>query len=102
MFARDRECFLHRLDAAHICRDAFGNAHNPFDVSRLTLDHVHEMPRIGELTSYFGAKRGAKRAPSDELHLVVMCHAGNVGCPSKEVREAERAYLAAIYRGAAA
>jgi hypothetical protein len=37
-----------------------------------------------------------KRAPSDERHLVAMCHSANVGVPSKEVRAAERAYLAEV------
>lgn len=102
VFERDRECFLHKLDPTHACRDAFGHAHSSFDVSRLTLDHVREKPRIGELTSHFAAKRGAKRAPSDPAHLVAMCALGNVGCPSRDVRDAERAYLAAIHREVAA
>ena len=78
---RDAMCFLYRVDDKHYCHDAWGNPHSPFDMGRLTLDHVKDAPRMG------------KRAPSDPAHLVAMCHAANVGVPSKAVRELERIYL---------
>jgi hypothetical protein len=81
---RDGRCFIHRLDPAHQCYDAFGYPHSPYATNYLTLDHVKDAPRMG------------KRAPSDERHLVAMCHSANVGVPSKEVRAAERAYLAEV------
>ena len=83
VMVRDRRCFLARLDAEHGCRDQWGNPHPADDFARLTLDHVHDQP---------GGMKG-KRAPSDLGHLVLMCYAGNVGVPSREVRQAERAYL---------
>lgn len=84
---RDRVCFLHRLDANHVCRDRWGTAHRHDDAYRLTVDHVHLIA---------GGVKG-KRAPSDLAHLVAMCWAGNVGAPSREVRQAERAYLRGLY-----
>lgn len=83
---RDRMCFLFRMDSDHICRDKWGNPHSPYELGAMTVDHVKDAPRMG------------LRAPSDAAHLVAMCHAGNVGAPSREVRQAEREYLAAILR----
>ncbi|MDE2105091.1 MAG: hypothetical protein KGL39_48075 [Patescibacteria group bacterium] len=80
---RDKGCFLAALDHEHVCRNKWGEQHAPTDLLQLTVDHVHETP---------GGMKG-KRAPSDTAHLVAMCWAGNVGCPSREVRQAEREYL---------
>jgi len=74
---RDRMCFLYRMDSSHACRDAWGLFHNPHDFWRLTVDHVKDAPMMG--------KRGTRG--------VAMCHFGNVSGPSREVRQAERAYL---------
>lgn len=82
---RDRRCFVTRVDPDHVCRDEWGYPHPSDDLSRLTLDHVKDAPRMG------------KRAPSDVRHLVLMCHSANVGVPSKAIREAERAYLRELY-----
>jgi hypothetical protein len=81
---RDRMCFLFRLDPEHVCRDQWGVPHSPYLLAVLQLDHVKDAPRMGV------------RAPSDARHLVAMCGSGNVGVPSKEVRQAERAYLAEV------
>jgi hypothetical protein len=81
---RDKCCILYRMDRRHICRDRWNTSHSPYDTSRLTLDHVKDNLMMG------------LRAPSDPHHLVAMCFSGNVGVPSKEVREAERAYLAQV------
>ncbi|HEV8177636.1 MAG TPA: hypothetical protein VGP44_08115 [Gemmatimonadales bacterium] len=81
---RDGACFLRRLNPAHGCKDQWGKPHSSYDIWRLSLDHVKDAPRIG------------KRAASDARHLVAMCHAGNVGVPSREVREAEREYLRSV------
>lgn len=83
VMARDKRCFILRLDSTHVCRDRWGTPHD----SRLwlTLDHVKAQPRMGV------------RAPSDAAHMVAMCHGANTGVPSKAVREAERSYLAALY-----
>lgn len=78
---RDHECFLHRLDPDHVCRDRWGNVHPPTATRSLTVEHVKDDLRMGV------------RAPSNIGHLVAMCHAGNVGVPSRETREAMRAYL---------
>lgn len=87
VMVRDRHCFLWRMDRDHVCRDMWGNPHAPTDFGRLTVDHVHDVA---------GGAKG-KRAPSDPQHLVLMCHAGNVGVPSRDVRQAERAYLREMY-----
>lgn len=81
---RDGRCFLFRLDTSHVCRDTWGTPHSPFDLSLLTVDHVKDEPRMG------------RRATSDPQHLVAMCYGGNVGVPSKTVRQAEREYLKAV------
>lgn len=85
VLARDRMCFLYRLDPLHTCKDAFGDPHSPFDRSKLTLDHVKRRLRMG------------RRAPSTPAHLMAMCAAGNVGVPSKDVRNLQRLYLADLY-----
>lgn len=77
-----------RIDPTHLCRDAWGTPHRSDDLERLTLDHVKDQPRFG------------RRAPSDPWHLVAMCASANIGGPSREVRYAERAYLAALGREA--
>lgn len=80
VMVRDRHCFLWRMDAGHSCRDQWGNPHRPDDFGRLTVDHVHD---------HAGGTKG-KRAPSDAQHLVLMCYAGNVGAPSRDVRQSCR------------
>lgn len=82
---RDGICFVARLDPVHLCRDRWGQPHAARVLRLLTMDHVKEHPRLG------------RRAPSDLAHLVAMCWGANVGVPSKEVRAAERAYLAQLY-----
>lgn len=84
---RDRECFLHKLDSEHICRGPFGDPHSPYAMARMTVDHFH---------LHVGGTKG-KRADDDRYHMVAMCAAGNGGCPSHEVREAERAYIHDLY-----
>ena len=79
---RDGECLAHKLDPDHVCRDSWGNPHSPYDLNRLTLEHVHD-----------GYGRMGLRAKSDARHLVALCGATNVGVPSKVMREAFRQYL---------
>lgn len=85
---RDRSCFGVRVDPSHVCRDQWGIPHPSDDRRFLTLDHVKQQAMMG------------RRAPSDVMHMVAMCYALNVGVPSKELREAERAYLATLYPAA--
>ena len=88
VLARDRMCIAYRMDNEHRCRDQWGDAHSPFDVERLTLEHVKEHLTLG------------RRAPSDPAHLVALCGGTNVGVPSKAMREAFRQYLATLYPAA--
>jgi hypothetical protein len=83
---RDGACLLARVDGDHVCRDRWGNPHPATATLRLTVEHIKDELRMG------------KRASSDLSHLVAMCHAGNVGVPSKAQREALRAYLAEVNR----
>jgi hypothetical protein len=78
---RDRQCLLSAIEPDHVCRDRWGNMHEPWAWLHLTVEHVKDQPRMG------------KRAPSDMAHLVALCYAANVGVPSKSQREAFRAYL---------
>lgn len=86
VFARDMACVLWVADHAHQCRDRFGVPHAPFDMKRMTAEHVKDSIGMG------------KRAPSDMAHLVAMCAAGNVGVPSKVQREWIRDYLRKVGR----
>lgn len=78
---RDRECVLSKRDPEHVCRDQWGNRHEPDDLARLSLEHVKDELMAG------------RRAPSDPAHLVALCFGANVGVPSKVEREWMRAYL---------
>jgi hypothetical protein len=83
VYVRDKVCFLYRMDPDHQCRDQWSNPHAPGDLAKLTVDHV---------APFQGGMKG-KRAPNTRDHMVAMCWAGNAGVPTKEVRQAERAYL---------
>ena len=84
VFARDGRCILFNLDPDHVCRDRWGQPHMPGATHLLTIEHVKSELRMG------------LRAPSDMGHCVAMCHASNVGVPSKAQRTAIRAYLAEV------
>lgn len=79
---RDKACVLWHRDPSHVCRDKWGRTHAPSNTRLLTVEHVKEALRMGV------------RAPSDLGHLVAMCHAGNVGVPTKEEREWIRDWIA--------
>jgi len=81
---RDGGCLLARLEPAHVCRDAWGNHHDPADLSKLSLEHVKDQLRMG--------RRGA----SDPAHLVALCYAANDRVPSKAQRTMFREYLATV------
>jgi hypothetical protein len=83
VYERDNHCFLLRVDRYHECRDQWGTPHAPDDWAKLTVDHVK--PAIGW-----------QKRVHDRRWMVPMCHSANVGVPSKEVRAAERAYLAEV------
>jgi hypothetical protein len=100
---RDQRCFGTRLNRAHVCRDQWGNPHHADDWLKLTMDHVHcvasgACPHLDQPSRW---ARHRTRALSDPRHMVAMCHALNVGAPSKEIREAERQYLDAVTYAAA-
>ena len=78
---RDQCCVLYQLDDDHYCKDAWGNRHDPSDMSKLTLEHVKDELAMG------------KRAPSDPQHLVALCAHANIGVPSKAQRAMLRQYL---------
>lgn len=82
---RDGRCFVSRLDPQHVCRDRWGLPHAATELHLLTVDHVKRHARMGV------------RAESIPARLVAMCWGANVGVPSREVREAERSYLAMLY-----
>jgi len=77
-----------QLGITHYCADQWGEPHAATDLSKMTVDHVHdESGMVG------------KRAPSDEQHLITMCAAENIRGPSRAMRWAERDYLAMLYAG---
>ena len=78
---RDQVCFAAKVDLSHQCRDRFGKPHRSDDLSKLSLDHVHEFAQTG------------KRAESDMAHLIAACGwANNEGWCSAH-RNDEREYL---------
>jgi hypothetical protein len=81
---RDRECFLAKVEPGHICRDLWGVPHAPDDLSKLSLEHVKDQPRMGV------------RAPSDAAHMLALCAYSNVAVPNRSQRNAMRAYLAGV------
>lgn len=81
---RDGACVLSRLVAGHVCRDRWGEAHDPTNQRKLTVEHVKSELMMG------------RRAPSDMGHLVAMCAGSNIGVPSKVERAAIREYLASV------
>jgi hypothetical protein len=81
VFARDGRCVLFNLDPDHVCRDKWGQPHIASRTDLLTIEHVKRELRMGV------------RAPSDLRHCVSMCWAGNLGPPTKDQRQAIRAYL---------
>jgi hypothetical protein len=82
VFLRDGQCVISTFDEAHVCRDAWGDRHEPDDIPRLTLDHVKSNLMLG------------RRAASDPAHLVVMCGWTNVVLhPTKYQRQRVREYL---------
>lgn len=68
----------------HQCRDKYGNAHEPTDLTKLTLDHFHH---------HAGGTKG-DRATSDPEHLVAACAGLNDHGMTKDMRAAERRYMA--------
>ena len=81
---RDGQCVLAKRDRSHECRDEWGYPHASTDLSRLTIEHVKDEPRMGS------------RASSDLAHMVALCAAANVGVPSKAERAWMREYLAEV------
>lgn len=83
VLARDRMCVAAKLWPDHECRTAFGRPHMPDDLALLTLEHVKEsigmVPRTHDLA-----------------HIIALCGALNLQPPTKEQREAFRAYLASV------
>ena len=61
---RESACLLALLDPTHLCEDQWGQGHSPYDLSRLTLEHVREHPG------------GMRR--DDPGWCVATCHRGNV------------------------
>ena len=61
---RDGGCLLARFDELHECEDQWGTRHSPYDLSRLTLEHVRE---------HAGGMRR-----DDPGWCVALCHRANV------------------------
>lgn len=83
--ALDRKCFMIRLNPYHLCHDQFGNEHEATDLRQLTVEHVKKELRLG------------LRADDKPEFMVALCWAENLRPPTKETREAMRAYLAMHY-----
>jgi len=82
---RDGCCVLLKLDPSHFCRTVWGEYHDPRDLDKLTIEHVHVT----------GSMMG-KRAPDTLGTMVAMCGYANVAVPSRAVRDAIRDYLRGV------
>lgn len=80
---RDGGCMAQWLGAPTGCRDT-GGYPLPMLSLDLELDHVRDQPMIG------------KRAPSDPIHLVALCHHHHQGGWATRNRPLLRSYLVAV------
>jgi hypothetical protein len=67
ILARDRVCVAVVVGIEHECRDGWGRPHDYRDTERLSIEHVYVN----------GRGFGLRRPPSDEDHLVAICHGLN-------------------------
>lgn len=92
VFRRDRGCVFAghipelRGLATTMCRDRFGGVIDPYDTSKLTLDHVHrDHATLG------------RRPESDPQHLIATCawhhHEGERTSIKADSRQRIRSYL---------
>jgi hypothetical protein len=88
-------CLMARFDRSHQCRDRWGNPHGPWDLDKLTVEHVWMDSE--KLPGHFYAAKG-KKAPNSEFTLVGLCGALNGGStqtPTAAFRVYAREYLIA-------
>lgn len=84
MLSRDRMCVLAALEPGHVCRDMWGNRHDPGELRKLSLEHVKSELRMGV------------RGPSTPDSMVALCMAANLRPPTKAQRALLREYLAEV------
>ena len=84
---RDRACVLALVSKVHVCRDAWGEVHDPLDMGKLTVEHVR------------GEPGGARH--DDAGHLVAMCAWSNTNHDGSttEHRHDLNVYLAGVRAG---
>jgi hypothetical protein len=81
--SRDGGCVLARLVPGHVCRDRWGNVHEPTRLDLCTFEHVKSEMGTG------------RRAPSDAHHLVIACYHSNAfTVETSKYRPLIREYLA--------
>lgn len=88
-------CLMARYDRGHQCRDKWGNPHGPWDLDRLTVEHVWMDSE--KLPGHFAAAKGS-RAPSTEFTLVGLCgfvNGGSTSTPTASFRAFAREWLIA-------
>jgi hypothetical protein len=85
VLSRDRGCVLASLEPGHVCRDQWGERHDPDRLDKLTLEHVKAELRMGV------------RAPSTPDSMVALCYAANLRPPTKAQRTMFREYLAGMH-----
>ena len=85
VLARDRGCVLAALEPGHVCRDMWGNRHDPGELRKLSLEHVKPDLRMGV------------RGPSTPDSMVALCTAANLRPPTKAQRILLRSYLAGLH-----
>ena len=85
VLSRDRGCVLAALEPGHVCRDAWGNRHEPDELRKLSLEHVKPDLRMG------------RRGPSTPDSMVALCMAANLRPPTKAQRMLLREYLSGLH-----
>ena len=95
-------CLMARFDRSHECRDQWGDPHGPWDLEKLTVEHVWMDSE--KLPGHFYAAKG-KKAPDTEFTLVGLCgylNGGGMRTPTAEFREFARAHLVKLKETASA
>jgi hypothetical protein len=83
---RDKECVAAKLGFVHECRSTFGVPHAPFALPLLTVEEIKDDDKHAM----------GQKAPRDAKHGVALCGLMNTRPPSREMRQAFRAYLADV------
>lgn len=92
-----RECMAPILDFnAGPCRDRWGQPISVLREEHITLDHVKDKPKFGEIEKRGPKRKNRYRAPSDPAHLISLCWGHHLGGWATAHRPVIREYLVRV------